>query len=414
MWDAINPHTGKRRIDEAFPPEIRFGYDTQAMKFNFGSASNPSTFQLIGSDNFNSLVGSPPVGLVFSEYALSNPAAWGYLRPILLENGGWAGFNSTPRGANHFKSLCKLAQETDGWFYEQLTVDDTGIFTREQLESELREMKAEHGDAYGYALYMQEYYVSFDAAIPGSIWGEAIMRAEREGRIVDFDVDPKRPVYTAWDLGRTDDTSIWWYQFNGPFVDVFDHFSKPFMDICNEEEPEKSLVHVLLERAKMHRFSHYTRHHLPHDARPRTQAAGGKSIFQQFIDAADKYPKLGKFKFVPRLDKQEGIAAGRTTIHRARFHKTQCEQGINALKEYHREWDDENKIFLDNPKHNWASHPADAWRYLSLSWKIPKDAPPDSDNLISLGTEHSITSQSFGKLKERHFRRKKAERSKLF
>src|SRR4030065_289272 len=88
------PKVRKRRIDEAFPPEIRKYTREQEMMIGF---TNGSTFQLVGSDNFNSLVGSPPVGLVFSEYALSNPSAWGYLRPILLENGGWAGFNSTPR-----------------------------------------------------------------------------------------------------------------------------------------------------------------------------------------------------------------------------------------------------------------------------------------------------------------------------
>ena len=98
MWDAINPHTQKRRIDEAFPQEIRRTTRDQEMQIVF---KNGSTFQLVGSDNFNSLVGSPPVGLVFSEYALSDPSAWGYLRPILLENGGWAIFNSTPRGRNH-------------------------------------------------------------------------------------------------------------------------------------------------------------------------------------------------------------------------------------------------------------------------------------------------------------------------
>ena len=110
MWDAINPKTGKKRIDDAFPQEIRKRTLDQSMMIEFHCGS---TFQLVGSDSFNALVGSPPVGLVFSEYAISQPSSWGYLMPILEENGGWAGFNSTPRGKNHFKRLCEFAAKED-------------------------------------------------------------------------------------------------------------------------------------------------------------------------------------------------------------------------------------------------------------------------------------------------------------
>ena len=98
IWDAINPHTGRRRIDEAFPPSIRVGQRDDDMRIKLASGS---VWQVVGSDNFNSLVGSPPTGLVFSEYSLTNPAAWDYLRPILAENGGWCVFMMTPRGRNH-------------------------------------------------------------------------------------------------------------------------------------------------------------------------------------------------------------------------------------------------------------------------------------------------------------------------
>lgn len=86
IWDAVNPHTGRRRIDEAFPPELRSQTKDQEMFIRF---RNGSTWQVVGSDNYNSLVGSPPAGVVFSEWALAKPDAWTYLRPILAENGGW-------------------------------------------------------------------------------------------------------------------------------------------------------------------------------------------------------------------------------------------------------------------------------------------------------------------------------------
>lgn len=408
MWDAINPHSGKRRMDEVFPKQARTSYLENEMKLGMAN----STFQLVGSDNFNSLVGSPPVGLVFSEYALSNPNSWGYLRPILLENGGWAGFNSTPRGNNHFRALCDLAEREPGWFYQKLTVNDTRQFTEDQLDSELRELQAEHGEAYGRAMYLQEYFCSFDAAIPGSIWGDCIEAAQREERIVDFDVDPAKPVYTAWDLGRTDDTAIWFYQFNGGRIDVFDYFASPFMDIYNEKQPEKGLVQMLRARAAAGGYK-FERHWLPHDARPRTLAAGGKSILQQFHDAAEKHKDLGSFAIVKRLDRQEGIQAARATFPHARFHATNCEKGIEALKDYHREWDDEKKMFSDNPVHNWASHGADAWRSLALSWKRPKASNSEKPHLEDL-LKKDFTTQTLGQIRDLHFKRQKQRREALF
>ena len=195
IWDAVNPHTGKKRIDEAFPLEIRSKTLSQEMKIEF---PNGSTWQLMGSDNYDSLVGSPPIGLTFSEYALSNPSSWGFLRPILLENGGWAIFNSTPRGKNHFKKLCSLAERKESWFYQKLTVDDTGIFTKEQLMSELEELQDEHGETYGMAIWLQEYYCSFEAAIPGAIWGAQTTKVVLDERVGDYPYIKGSKVFTAW------------------------------------------------------------------------------------------------------------------------------------------------------------------------------------------------------------------------
>jgi phage terminase large subunit len=351
IWNATNPHTGKKRIDEAFPMEIRSYTREQEMIIGF---PNNSTWQVVGSDNYDSLMGTSFAGLVMSEFALGNPSAWGYFSPILMENNGWAIFISTPRGKNHFYNMMNTAKKHKDWFAETSTASDTGVFTKEQLEDELQRLIDTHGTDYGRALWMQEYFCSFDAAIPGSIWGDAIARCEREGRICEYDVDPNLPVYTAWDLGRTDDTSIWFYQFNGKYIDVFDCFSKPFMDINNPDEPEKGLVQVLLEKAKKFNIK-YAVNNLPHDARPRTLAAGGKSILQQLNDCRDKNPVLGKFTIIPRLDKQEGIQAARKTFPYVRFHK-RCEEGIEALKYYHREWDEETRTFSDSAAHDWSSH----------------------------------------------------------
>jgi len=115
IWDAVNPHSGKRRIDEAFPQEMRAGTREHDMHIRF---VNGSTWQVVGSDSVASGggIGSSTAGIVFSEYALANPSAWGYYRPILEENNGWAAFISTPRGRNHLLQLYQHATRTRGWF----------------------------------------------------------------------------------------------------------------------------------------------------------------------------------------------------------------------------------------------------------------------------------------------------------
>lgn len=397
IWQAVNPHTGRRRIDEAFPREIREGTYDHEMMIRF---KNGSTWQLCGSDNYNSLVGSSPSGIVFSEYALANPASWAYLRPILLENDGWALFISTPRGNNHFKQLHTDAAKREGWFCQSLTNDDTGVFTPEQMAEELSEMQTQHGEEYGLSFFRQEYFVSFDAAIMGSIWGDCVERAQRDGRIVDFDVDPEFAVSTAWDLGRTDDTSIWFFQMIGKECRIIDHHSSNGKDI-------PFYADLLRKKQKEHGIVYQT-HWLPQDARPRTLAGGGKSILQQFTEESAR-SNVGRFAIQPRLDRQEGIQAARATFPICVFHKTRTEQGVESLRQYHREWDDESKKFTDNPVHDWSSHDADSFRGLSLVWKFARlsDAVvPLKDQLM----RGSIQQQTFGQLKNAFLAKKRDER----
>jgi hypothetical protein len=342
MWDSINPRTGKKRIDEVFPHEVRSGINEHEMKIGLGGIS---TFQLVGSDNFDSLVGSPPIGLTFSEYALSNPAAWGYLMPIVEENGGWAGFNSTPRGNNHFKNHCKFAEHEPGWFYSSLTADQTGVYSKEQLLRILRELQATHGDDYGKALWMQEYYVSFDAAIPGSIWGDCLDKVQLAGRIGVVPHEPMAEVHTGWDLGRTDSTAIWWFQIYANEIRILDYHESNLKDIPfyaavlrgEARSADSDDVRALKERTKKYR---YGTHWIPHDARARTLAAGGKSIQQQLTNE-----RVGRIAVAKRLDHVDGIQAARATFPHCWIDEKNCEYGIEVLRNYHYEWDEEKKVF---------------------------------------------------------------------
>lgn len=363
IWTAVNPHTGKRRIDEAFPHALRKTTREQEMYIEM---VNGSTWQVGGSDRYNSLVGSSPAGVIFSEWALANPAAWGYVRPMLLENGGWSIFITTPRGHNHAEKMHKVARETPGAFAEILTADKTGVFTKEQLEGELRALIGEHGPDFGQSLFDQEYFCSFDAAILGSYYGAWITKLKAEGRNRHVPIDDSLPVHTAWDLGHTDDTAIWFYQV--PFGEV--HFvgcysasgfgADHYIDYVDAWRKERG--------AKLGHF------YLPHDAKAKTFASGGKSTEEQFAKAFG----WGNVRIVPSLSVQDGIQATREMLKRSYF-DLECEDGLEALAQYQREWDDNKKCFRESPKHDWTSHIADSMRMAAVAYREEAKTQPKPD-----------------------------------
>ena len=199
IWNALDANRGKRRIDLAFPPEIRAATRQQDMFIEF---KNGSTWQVVGSDNFDSLVGSQPSGIVYSEFALANPYSWSYLRPILLENNGWAMFITTPRGRNHAHKLFQLGLDPDNdWLSVMNKATETGIFTDEQLKAEEAEYIATYGAIMGQSLFNQEYLCDWAAAVPGAYWGKELDDLEKAGRLTDVPYDPDMLVVTSDDLG---------------------------------------------------------------------------------------------------------------------------------------------------------------------------------------------------------------------
>ena len=198
IWTAVNPHTGKRRIDEAFPHELRESTNDNEMFIRF---KNGSTWQVIGSDRYNATVGSSPMGITYSEWALANPSAWAYHRPMLEENGGWALFITTPRGRNHAKAMYDYAVQDPGWFAELLTVHDTGALSSEQCAETMREYAALYGADVGRAQYEQEYLCSFNAATLGAFYALEMAQVRSEGRILPIEPPPGALVHRSWDLG---------------------------------------------------------------------------------------------------------------------------------------------------------------------------------------------------------------------
>jgi len=380
IWEAVNPRTGKKRIDEAFPDEL---FKKRHSDMFIQSKYNNATWQALGSDNFQSFIGSPPVGIVYSEWALANPTVRGYLRPILAENDGWQVFITTPRGRNHaFKTFQSAMNEADSMAILQ-TVEDTGALSQTQLDRELREYVATYGEQMGKSLFMQEWYCSFDAAILGAIFGTEMAAVERENRITHVPHQPGYPVYTAWDIGRTDATAIWFWQVINGEIHVIDFLCDSLKDpdyFASQMLGKKVDINIVYDKIEVeygadipeaaHRKAYdYVKLWLPHDARAKTFAAKGKSL-EELMAKVFGWKLIDQ---VPNLSKMDGINAARKTLPRCYF-DVKCDIGLDALKSYHYEWDDTLKKFRDTPLHDWSSNPADAFRYLSVAWQESKPA----------------------------------------
>jgi len=362
IWSAVNPKTGRRRIDDAFPAEIREKTLENEMFIRF---KNGSTWQVVGSDNFDALVGSPPVGIVFSEYALADPQSWAILRPILVENGGWAIFISTTRGPNHFHKLVEFAKNDPSWYGETLTVEDTGAIPMEAIEQERKELVAERGEQEADAIIAQEYYCDANAAIPGAYYGALMSRARKEGRIGSFPWLPDLPVGTAWDLGHSDSTVVWFYQQPpGGRVRLIDVLEGSGVGI-------DWYARKLKERAYT-----YARHTWPHDGgHGNIRDTEGETL----LTTATKLLGLEPEVLANDMSVSHGISAVRTLLPLCEFNDqpipfsdetremaaARMSRAVDALCQYRRVWNDKLQRFSDAPLHDWASHTADSLRYLA-------------------------------------------------
>lgn len=365
IWTAVNPHTGKRRIDEAFPVELRETKDEQQMFIRF---RNGSTWQVVGSDRYNSLVGAGVAGVTFSEWALCNPSAWGYIRPMVEENGGWAVFITTPRGRNHAKSMFDMAAADMArggrWFAELSSVEQTGALSPGQMDEALAEYIALYGEDLGQAQFQQEYLCSFNAAILGAFYAREMVAVRGEGRIKRIEPRPGRYVHRAWDIGVRDDTSIWWFQVVNGQPLILDCYTASGAGVDHYAE----YVHKIHSERGWLLGTDF----VPHDAANRQWALpGAKTIIQQ-MQSYGLRPEQ-----VPDSTKLNGIAAARKTLAQCVFHPRCEEIGIAALEQYRREWDDDKKTFKANEIHDWTSHLADAFRYLALSWRDVIDKVPE-------------------------------------
>jgi hypothetical protein len=309
---------------------------------------NGARIRLFGADNPDALRGLYLDGVVLDEYADMKPSIFGaVIRPLLADRKGWATFIGTPKGHNAFWEVYSNATQDNSWYVKVLRASQTGLLEQSELDDAAKTMTQDQ--------YLQEFECDFESAILGAYYGKEMRQLTDQGRIREVEYDPLFPVHTAWDLGYSDDTAIWFFQVVHGEIRCLDYHS-------SNGQPVTFYAGIIQSREKERGYVYGT-HWLPHDARAKTLSSN-RSVIEQL---GDKIP-LKSIKIAPNLKLQDGIQASRLALTRTWFdHK--CTDGIECLRQYQREYDEDKKVFRDKPRHDWTSHGADAFRYLALVWK---------------------------------------------
>ena len=331
-WDYVKQFTA---------PIPGMKYNESELRADF---PNGARLRLFGADNYDSMR-----GLYFDAVVLDEPAdfpmnAWPtVIRPALSDRKGKATFIGTPKGKNDFWETYHNAQTDPNWFCAMHKASETQILDEEELEEALRTM--------GEDRYAQEFECSFEAAIQGAYYGTEMKRVTEEGRIMRVPYDRALGVVTAWDLGVGDSTSIWFMQPTGPEFRIIDYYESSGVGLDH-------YARVLQEKEYV-----YSEHILPHDVQVKELGTGKSRL--ETLDALGIRPVT----IAPKLMVDDGIQAVRSMLDKCYFDAERCDRGIEALRQYQRDFDEKGKTWRGRPKHDWTSHGADAMRYLATGYR---------------------------------------------
>ena len=316
---------------------------------------NNSTIRLIGLDKDpDAGRGITPRGVVFSEFAFSDPQAYANVLPALRRKDCWCIINSTPNGRNHFYEMMLACKRDPKWFVSHLqglwpgrddyihihekdhfeTLVDQGIMNWDDIE--------------------REYGCSFATSMKGSIYADSIEYAWKQDRIGKFYYDDTKKVHTFWDLGLDDSTAIWFMQKVGK--------SYIFIDYLEDAGP--GLDHyakVLLEKSY-----EYGTHYLPHDAHQRQNGRTVSTTAEMLGEALRDAGISDDYEILTKLGIKDGIEATKKKFKQCCFDSLKCKKGLKRIELYHRKYDKRRKIFLQDPVHDENSHAADALRMFGI------------------------------------------------
>lgn len=330
---------------------------------------NGARIRIHGADNPDRLRGAYLDGVVLDEYADMRPSVWGeVIRPMLADRMGWATFIGTPKGRNEFFDIYSNAiVSPDTWFHANLKASITGILPESELSDARGGMTEEQ--------YQQEFENSFDAAILGSYYGRQIAEAEREGRIGAVPYEPDLPTHTAWDLGKGANMAVWIWQHVHDQIRVIGHIEGAHSDFIPE-------IVARLQSMPIKTWGH---DFVPHDAKVPELGTGRTRV--ETLIALKRKPRL-----VPDHKVDDGINAARLLFPKIWFDNGNCADGIEALRQYKADYDEKLKTFKNEPKHDWASHSADAFRYLVMAYREIRPEPlRPQDRILSVGDGNQVT-----------------------
>jgi len=349
IWDGVDG-SGFKFLDHI--PEILVqNKNSTDMKVEL---VNGSIIQIIGTDKFDKVRGANPVGCVFSEFAFQNPKAWNIIRPILRENKGWAVFNSTPNGKNHFYDLYQMAVKNPNWFTQYITVNDSVDEQGNRIITDA-DIQEERDAGMSEEMIQQEFYCSWIANAQGFYYLAQLEQAEEEGRITNIPHDSTSTVETWWDIGVGDNTCIWFTQTMGKELHIIDYYT-------NKAKGIEHYAKILQQKPYI-----YKSHNFPHDL-AHIEFGTGRTR----LEVAEELFKGTRVNVLPKLPIEEGINAVRMVLPHCFFDKVRCKDGIDALRNYHREYDEKKQEYKDRPVHDWASDPADGFRYMAIGITLPK------------------------------------------
>lgn len=305
---------------------------------------NNARIRLFGAETADSMR-----GLYFDSVVLDEPAdfpanAWStVIRPAIADRQGKATFIGTPKGKNEFWEIFDAAKHDSSWYCAMHKVSDTKLLPQNELEAALKTM--------GDDRYEQEFECSFEAAIAGAYYGNEMKRVTEEGRISSVPYDRSLGVVTAWDLGIGDSTSIWFAQHSGAEVRLIDYYESSGVGLDHYAK-------ILQEKKYV-----YESHILPHDVQVK-ELGTGKSRLETLDNLG-----IRPVEIAPKLNVDDGIQAVRSMLDRCWFDESNCNRGIEALRQYQREFDEKGRTWRGRPRHDWTSHGADAMRYLAVGYR---------------------------------------------
>jgi hypothetical protein len=382
VWRGLDDN-GERFLDKIPKNLIAINKKSKQLMINetemLITLKNGSTIQLCGSDNYDrTIVGTNVRGIIFSEYALSDPNAWVYTRPILANNKGFAWFNSTPRGRNHFYKLI-LASMTnpllkDDWYGAIRRNSETGVISEDEINLILAEGQMSEQQI------AQEFECSFEGVLTGVIYEKQIIKAREKGRFGEFYHDPTLPVFISFDIGAGDRTAMTLIQQSGDTPKVIDFYSNKGMGIGH-----------YVEIAKEYKYKYgyeYQTVFVPHDARKREMSNYDENGYAlTMLDTFKRlFNGLAEVKLIPRCnDIIEDIEIVRANFHKWCFNtgNPKDEAQVSRLNYFYEamnnyRFEEEGNLgkrISTKPLHNWASDPMDSFRYAVRSqcygWTSP-------------------------------------------